>query len=151
MNLGRLSSLLLLASILTGCASSTAPKVIDGVWNASLLNSDSSVAYTFQTTLNQDTGSAVKVIQFDFTSDALCFTAPIGQSATFTATGHSHGFQTGPFSMNVTTTYGTMVENVLALKGTRNADGNISGTWTLTGLSGCSAKGNYAMTAVRPL
>ena len=144
-------SLLLLASILTSCGSSPVPKVIDGTWNASLLNSDSSVAYTFQTSLNQDTGSAVKVISFDFTTDAPCFTTPIGQTATFSVTGHSRQFQTGPFKMNISTANGTMVENVLTLNGTRNADGSISGTWTLTGLSGCSGNGNYTMTALRPL
>jgi hypothetical protein len=151
MNVTRFLSLLLLASILTACGSSTVPKVIDGTWNASLQNSDSSVAYTFLTTLNQDTGSAVKVIGFTFTSNAPCFTAPFGQTATFTATGHSREFQTGPFGMNISTALGTMVENVLTLTGTRNADGSISGTWTLTGLAGCSGSGNYTMTALRPL
>ena len=57
MNVSRFFSLLLFASVLTACGSNSVPKVIDGVWNASLLNSNSSVAYTFQTTLNQDTGS----------------------------------------------------------------------------------------------
>jgi len=151
MNVSGFLSLLLLAAIGTACGSNPIPKVIDGTWNASLLNSDSSVAYTFQTTLNQDTGSAVKVIRFTFTSDAPCFTAPMGQTATFSATGHSRDFQTGPFSMNIATAMGTMVENVLTLNGTRNADGGISGTWTLTGLSGCSGSGNYTMTALRPL
>jgi hypothetical protein len=151
MNVSRFFSLLLFASVLTACGSNSVPKVIDGVWNASLLNSNSSVAYTFQTTLNQDTGSAVKVIRFNFTSDAPCFTVPMGQTATFSATGHSHEFQTGPFSMNISTAMGTMVENVLTLSGTRHDDGSISGTWTLTGSSGCSGNGNYTMTALRPL
>lgn len=144
-------SLLLFASLLTSCGSNPTPKVIDGVWNASLLNLNSTVVYTFQATLNQDTGAAVKVSGFVFTSDAPCFTAPLGQTATFSATGHSRQFQTGPFEMNVSTAFGTMVENVLILNGTRNADGSISGTWTLTGLSGCSGNGNYTMTALRPL
>jgi hypothetical protein len=151
MKASRSLSLLLFASILTACGSNTVPKVIDGTWNASLQNPDSSVAYTFQATLNQDTGSSVKVIHFDFTSDAPCFTAPSGQTATFSATGHSREFQTGPFSMHISTANGTMAENVLTLTGTRNADGNISGTWTLTGASGCSGSGNYTMTALRPL
>ena len=151
MNVARLFSLLLWSSFLTACGSSSKSRVIDGAWNASLLNSDSSVAYTFQTTLNQDTGTAVKVIRFDFTSNARCFTAPIGQSATFSATGHSRGFQTGPFGMTITSAQGTMVEDVLTLRGTRNADGNISGTWTLTGLGGCSGNGNYTMTAIPAL
>ena len=44
-----------------------------------------------------------------------------------------------------------MVENVLTLNGTRNSDGRISGTWTLTGLSECSGGGIYTMTAPLPL
>ena len=91
------------------------------------------------------------VSSFSFTSDAPCFTAPIGQTATFSVTGHAGGFEVGTFGMDVTTAMGTQVENVLALTGARAADGTISGTWTLTGLSGCSGNGTYTMTAPTPL
>jgi len=151
MNLALLFSLLLLTSILTACGSSPAPKKIDGTWNASLVNSNSSEAYTFAATLSQATGTTVSVSNFNFTSAAPCFTAPLGQTATFSATGNSGGYQTGPFGMSVGTGLMTPVENVLTLTGTRNADGSISGKWTLTGLSGCSASGSYTMNQFLPM
>jgi hypothetical protein len=151
MTCARLISLALLAFFLVSCGSGSPAKKIDGVWNASLQNPDGSVAYTFGATLAQNTGSTVNVSSFSFTSPAPCFTAPLGQTATFTASGHSGGFEIGPFGMSVSTAFMTMQENVLTLTGTRNSDGKISGTWTLTGLSGCSGGGPYTMTALLPL
>jgi len=151
MNCARLTSLVLLALFLVSCGSSSPAKKIDGVWTASLQNPDSSVAYTFMATLSQSNGSTVNVSSFGFTSAAPCFTAPLGQTATFDATGHSGGYQTGPFGMNIGTGLMTPVENILTLNGTRNSDGKISGTWTLTGLSGCSGSGTYTMSALLPL
>ena len=143
--------LILLGSLLVGCGSTQAPKVIDGTWNASLQNPDSTPAYTFSATLTQGSGSTVVVSNFLFTASAACFSSPTGQSATFSATGHAGGYQTGKFGMNISTALGVQVENVLTLNGTRNSDGEISGTWNLTGLSGCSASGNYTMQALLPL
>jgi hypothetical protein len=117
----------------------------------SLVNPDGTAAYTFSATLAQSTGSTVNISSFGFTSAAPCFTGPLGQTATFMVTGHSGGFQTGPFGMNVSTAFGTQVENVLTLDGTRGSDGKISGTWTLAGLSGCSGGGSYTMSAPLPL
>jgi hypothetical protein len=151
MKCARLISLALLAFFLVSCGSNSPAKKIDGVWNASLQNPDGSVAYTFTATLTQSTGSMVIVSNFGFTNPAPCFTAPLGQNATFTASGHSGGFETGPFGMSIGTALMTMQENVLTLNGTRNSDGKISGTWTLTGLSGCSGGGIYSMTAPVPL
>lgn len=151
MNCARLISLALLAFFLVSCGSSSPAKKIDGVWNASLQNPDGSAAYTFMATLTQSTGSTVNVSSFGFTSPAPCFAAPLGQSATFTASGHSGGYETGPFGMSIGTGLMTMQENVLTLNGARNSDGKISGTWTLTGFSGCSGGGIYTMTAPTPL
>ena len=151
MNCARLTSLALLVFFLVSCGSNSPTKKIDGVWTANLQNPDGSVAYTFMATLTQSTGSTVNVSSFGFTSPASCFTAPLGQTATFTASGHSGGYETGPFGMSIATALMTMVENVLTLSGTRNSDGTISGTWTLTGLSGCSGGGTYTMTAPVPL
>jgi hypothetical protein len=144
MSLARFFSLWLIALILTAWGASPAKK-IDGTWNASWLNSNSSVAYTFAATPAQGNGTTVNVSNFNFTSAAPCFTVPLGQSATFSATGHSGGYQTGPFGMSIDTGLMTPVGNVLTLTGTRNADGSISGKWTLTGLSRCSTSGSYNM------
>ena len=143
--------LILLGSLLVGCGSTRAPKVIDGTWNANLQNPDNTPAYTFSSTLNQGSGSTVTVINFVFTASAPCFSSSTGQTATFSATGHAGGYQTGPFTMRISTALGVAVENVLTLNGTRNADGRISGTWTLTGASGCSGSGKYMMQALLPL
>ena len=151
MTCARVTSLVLLSCFLAACGSSTPAKKIDGMWNASLQNPDGSAAYTFMATLTQSTGPTVDVSNFVFTAAAPCFTDPMGQTATFNATGHSGGYEIGPFGMNIATARGTMVENILTLTGTRNSDGKISGTWTLTGLSGCSGGGSYTMTAPRPL
>lgn len=148
MKLALLSCLFSAALLSVACGSSPKPRVIDGAWNASLKNSDSSSAYTFITTLNQNTGSKVDVSGFLFMDSAPCFPSQTGQTATFSATGHSKGFQTGPFTMVISTTFGTQVENVLTLSGIRNSDGTITGTWTLTGLTGCSGDGTYAMRAL---
>jgi hypothetical protein len=142
---------ILLGALLVGCGSTRAAKVIDGTWNANLQSPDSTSAYKFSATLTQGSGSTVTVSNFLFTVSAPCFSSPTGQSATFSATGHAGGYQTGPFGMNISTALGVQAENVLTLSGTRNSDGKISGTWTLTGLSGCSASGNYTMQALLPL
>jgi hypothetical protein len=103
MKCARLISLALLAFFLVSCGSSSPAKKIDGVWNASLQNPDGSVVYTFTATLTQSTGSTVNVNSFGFTSPAPCFAAPLGQSATFTASGRSGGYETGPFGMSIGT------------------------------------------------
>lgn len=45
--------LILLASLAVACGSTRPAKVIDGAWNATLQNPDSTSAYTFSTILNQ--------------------------------------------------------------------------------------------------
>lgn len=139
---------ILLASFLVACGSTRPSRVIDGAWNANLQNPDNSSAYTFSTTLNQGTGSGVTVISFLFTASAPCFSSSTAQTATFSATGHAGGYQTGPFSMNISSALGGPVENVLTLSGTRNSDGTITGTWSLSGLPGCSGNGAYSMKAL---
>ena len=69
----------------------------------------------------------------------------MGQTASFTATGKSGGYETGPFAMNISTALMTQIENVITLNGTRNSNGEITGSWTLTGLSRCSGSGTYSM------
>jgi hypothetical protein len=147
MGLARLTALLSLVSLLLACGSNPAPpQKIDGAWKASLQNSPSTLAYSFTTILTQGTGSTVDVSGFQFFVGASpCFTSPLGETATFTGTGQGGGFETDPFAMNISTAFGTGVENVLTLEGTRNSDGTISGNWSITGLSGCSGSGTYTM------
>ena len=148
----RVLVLLLFAGFIFSCGGSAPPpKKIDGVWFAELDDSTGILAYTFSATLTQGAGSSVNVSSFGFTNSAPCFSSPTGQTATFSVTGSSGGYQTGPFAMNISTAMGVLVENVLTLDGSRKDDGTISGTWTLTGLLGCSANGTYTMRAPVPL
>jgi hypothetical protein len=151
MTCARITLLILLLSFLAACGSGRPAKKIGGIWNASLQNPDGSPAYTFTATLTQSTGSNVDVSAFVFTATAPCLTAPIVQTATFNSTAHSGGYETGVFGMNVSTAAGTGTENVLTLSGTRDSNGQIAGTWTLAGISGCSGGGAYTMSAVTPL
>ena len=141
--------LVLLTAGIISCG--VTPMKINGSYVASLLNPDGTAAYTFATTLTQASGSAVSVSGFAFSSSAPCFNAPMGQTATFSATGSSHGYQIGPFAMTVTTALGPPVENVLTLSGSRNNDGRISGTWSLTGLTDCTGSGSFTMGPQPPI
>lgn len=143
--------LLSFAPLLVACGSSHPAKKIDGVWNGNLQNFDSSSAYKFSTTLTQNSGSTVDVSGFLFMDSAPCFPARTTETATFSATRHSGGFEIGPFAMHISTTLGTGSQNVLTLDGVRAPDGKISGTWSLTGSPGCSGTGTYTMQALTPL
>jgi len=140
--------LLSLAALQLACGSSHPARKIDGIWNANLEHFDSSSAFKFFTTLTQNSGSTVDVSGFLFMDATPCFPDKTGQTAKFSATRHFAGYEIGPFTMHISTTLGTATENVLALDGTRGSDGKISGTWTLTGVPGCSGGGTYTMQAL---
>ncbi len=144
---------MMLAMVLGSCGGSSgpAPKSIDGFWIAQLKNPDGTLGLMFTTNLTQGSGSALGISNFSITSPSPCFTSITGQSGTFTATGSSGGYQTGPFAMTVSTAFGTAVENVDTLTGTRNSDGSITGNWTLTGLAGCNSTGTFLMTPPPPV
>ena len=145
MKIARLTFLLLLAAILIACGSSGTTKTINGTWQANLVSPSGSAAYLFLSGLSQGTGSTVTVSNFDFNSPAPCFSMPLGQSATFSVSGASNGYETGPFQMTINTLFPQQVNNVLQLNGTRNSNGSISGSWTVTGLTGCPASGTFTM------
>ena len=142
---------LVLATIALASCGSSSSKGIDGVWEGTALNSDQSVNVTFMATLAQGSGSTVDVPNFTFNSPAPCFTSSFSESATFSATGHSGGFQTGPFVLTVTTLFPSGQNNVLTLTGTRNGDGTISGNWSLTGLTGCTGNGTFTLMGIPPV
>jgi hypothetical protein len=138
-----------LVLMLIACGSSRPPQNINGAWFALLKNPDGSTAFTFQTTLTQDSGTAVGVTNFTFEPAPLCFVATTSETATFSSTGSSNGIVTGTLTMTVSTTF-PVVQNVLTLQGTVNTGlatpGSISGTWSLTGQPGCSGtSGTFTM------
>jgi hypothetical protein len=116
-----------------------------------LLNSSGSAAYVFSSDLSQGTGSAVAISSFNFNSPAPCFAWSLGQTATFSVTGASDGYQTGPFQMTITTLFPQQSNNVLQLTGNRSGSGGIAGNWSITGLTGCPASGTFTMSPPVPV
>ncbi|HTS35675.1 MAG TPA: hypothetical protein VMH04_08395 [Candidatus Solibacter sp.] len=146
MPLAKVTSLTLIVLLFAGCGFVPAQKNINGEWFAQLNNPDQSQAFWFSTQLSQAKGESVGVSGFTFAPTPPCFSSQTSQTATFSVSGHSGGFQTGAFAMTISTTFGTETENDLTLNGTRTSDGTISGSWTLSGLSGCFGNGSFSMT-----
>ena len=137
-----------LSLLLSACGSLPQPLNINGGWFALLKNPDGSTAFSFQETLTQGSGTAVNITNFTFEPAPLCFVSTTSETGTFSSTGSSEGLVTGTLLMTVSTALPAS-QNVLTLQGTRNTDaidfGSISGTWTLTGQSGCTGDGNFTM------
>jgi hypothetical protein len=51
---------------------------------------------------------------------------------------------TGTFEMTISTMFPAL-NNVVTLTGNRTGDGTISGTWVLTGQTGCSGNGTFTL------
>jgi hypothetical protein len=135
-----------LALMLGGCGSSNNSGTINGNWSAALLNSDGSAAFGFTATLTQASGSAVSVSNFNFTTSSPCFASATTQSASFQLTGNTNGNVTGNYGMSISTEFSAgQTNNQLTLQGTVSG-GTISGTWSLTGQTGCTGSGTFTMT-----
>jgi hypothetical protein len=143
--------LLPIALMLNGCGSSTSTAVqatkAPGVWSADLsggIGPASGFSFTTQFTLNGN--GSLSITYFQFLTQGTCF--PI-----------SGGSETGSMILNTVTTNNTVTGtftytvqsggNTLALTGTVTgtangtalSGGSITGTWSVTGGSGCSASG----------
>jgi hypothetical protein len=144
-----ISILLAIALIMAGCSSnsSSGPNNINGTWTANLTNTDGSPAYQFSTTFTQDSGSDLSITNFTFTSPGTCFapyTTEVAESGSFTLSGNLNGQVTGTFAMTITTMFPQPTNDVLTLQG--NVSGNtISGTWTVTGGTGCNGNGSFTL------
>ncbi len=135
--------LLLLALIMAGCGSNTAgPGNINGNWSATLTDTNGSTVYAFTTTFTEAGAGGLTVTNFTFTSTGPCFASdPTSQTGTVGLT-DTNGNLTGTFGMNISTIFPGATNNVLTLQGTVNGN-TISGTWTLTGQTGCSGNGTF--------
>jgi len=124
---------------------------INGTWAATLTNTDGSTAYTFTTSFTQSTGSTLTITNFTFNSAGPCFASqPTSQTGSFTLGGDFSGNVNGSFAMTISTLFPGPINNVLTLQGTVSG-GAISGTWTLTGNTGCSGNGTFIIrSAVEP-
>jgi hypothetical protein len=116
---------------------------INGNWNATLTSAGNQTVLAFATSLKANGDSSLNISNFHFTTDSPCFVSDETESGSFTVNGDFDGNVKGKFGMTVQS--GDPAGNALALSGTD--DGNtISGTWTLTGGSGCTGNGTFAMT-----
>jgi len=127
-----------------GCGSNDNSKAsnIDGTWNASLVSSGNSPAFTFGTTMTSNGDGSVTITSFSFTNNTSCFSSET-ESGSFTLSGNLSGNVNGKFGMNVQSV--SPSGNTLALTGTVNGN-TITGNWTLTGSSGCTGSGTFTMT-----
>jgi hypothetical protein len=141
-----LALLSVLLLVVEGCGHSSSPAGINGGWQAQLNNTTGSSELAFSVTLEQGSGSAVNSSGLAITSPSPCFPQGAVQTVTFTATGSSNGFATGPFAMTITTIFPGGSNNVITMQGTRSPTGSITGAWTLTGYPGCSSgSGTFTM------
>ena len=140
-----------LASVaLAGCGGSSKSsnpiaKGIDGFWSADLQTSDGSHVLVFNTVLAQASGAALSITSLSIFDPSPCFSSATNSSGTFTVTGNADGYQTGPFTMTVSTVSNTNDQSVVSLTGTRSGNGRISGNWTVTGFPGCNGNGTFLM------
>jgi len=144
-------ALLALALTMSGCGSSKpGTGNINGSWNASLNNTDGSSAFTFATTFTQSSGTALTFTSFTFTTTSPCFSSgQTSETGTFGFSGNN-GNVTGTFEMTIMTMFPAATNNVLTLNGTVNGN-QISGTWTLTGVTGCSGNGTFILNPQPPV
>ena len=132
--------LLVLGLILVGCGGPGNPANINGVWNASLIDSSNTSFFTLGMSLIVNGDGTLSISNFKFTSASPCLVSAETESGSFTLSGNFNGNVTGSFGFLVSGNPGA----TLNLTGT--ATGNtISGTWTLKG-SGCSGNGTFIMT-----
>lgn len=137
------AALLVLGLILAGCGSSNNSGNINGTWNATLLDSNNTTAFSFGTSLAVNSGGSLTVTNFNFTTNSPCFVSGETESGSFSLSGNFMGNVTGSFGLTVAS--GNPSGNMLKLSGT--ATGNtITGTWTLTGGTGCTGSGAFTMT-----
>lgn len=129
-----LPAAILAVLILTSCGSSTS-HTINGQWFSSLVNQNETPDNQFRATFMQGVGSTISVSNFNFLSATPCFNST-AETATLSA---------GAFQMTITTLFPGAQNNVLTLNGTRQGNGNFSGTWSATGLAGCAGSGTFTM------
>lgn len=111
---------------------------INGTWTAVLTPTD----FSFGTSLVVNGDGTLSISQFSFSTNGPCFESGETESGSFGFTGDFDGKVTGTFTLNVVS--GLPSGNTLKLTGTVNGNA-ITGTWTLTGGTGCTGSGNFTM------
>lgn len=136
--------LLAVGLTLVGCGSnSSTPGNINGTWNATLIDSNNTTVFSFGTSLVVNGDGTLSITNFTFNSNSPCFVSGQTESGSFTLMGNFNGQVNGKFGFVVQS--GSPAGNTLTLSGM--ATGNlISGTWSLTGGTGCTGSGSFTAT-----
>lgn len=132
-----------LTLLAVGCGSNNSASNINGSWNAMLVSSGGTTAFTFGTNLTTQGNGGLSVTNFNFTTNSSCFVSGETASGTFALSGNFNGNVKGTLGMTVQS--GSPSGNTLTLAGTANGN-SITGNWTLTGSSGCTGNGTFTMT-----
>ena len=133
--------LLVMGLITVGCGTnSNKGGNVSGTWSAMLTGSQN---FTFTTALVDNGDGTVNVTKLTFSTNSSCFESGDTETGTFGLSGNLNGNVQGQFGMTITS--GTPSGNVLTLTGTVNGS-TVSGTWQLTGGTGCNGSGNFTMT-----
>jgi hypothetical protein len=133
-----------LATIGCGSSNNSNSSSINGAWTANLTNTDSSPAFSFTTNFTQESGGSISVTNFKFTTTSSCFSGDTTESGSFGLSGNFNGSVAGTFGMNISTMFSSGTNNQLALNGAVSGS-TITGTWTLTGVTGCSGNGTFTI------
>ncbi len=138
--------LLSLGLVTIGCGSSNNSNSgnINGAWTANLTNTDNSPAFGFTTNFTQESGGSISVTNFKFTTTSPCFSGDTTETGSFGLSGNFNGNVAGTFGMNISTTFSSGTNNQLALNGAVGGS-TITGTWTLTGVAGCTGNGTFTI------
>jgi len=138
-------TLLALGLTLTGCGKTAGN--IDGNWAASLISPPGGTpVFAFKTNFTGSGGGTLAITSLTFTTAGTCFaTPPFTEVGSVTLVGDYNGNVTGSFGLTITTQFTSGTNNVLTLNGAVN-NKTITGTWTLTGSTGCSGNGVFTAT-----
>ncbi len=137
------AAFILLALTLVGCGGGNNSGNINGNWTASLTDGSGTQMFAFQTSFVESSAGSLSVNNFSFSTNSPCFVSGDTESGTFVLGGDFNGNVSGQFGMTVQS--GTPSGNTLILAGKANGN-TITGTWTLTGGSGCTGTGNFTLT-----
>ncbi|HME33614.1 MAG TPA: hypothetical protein VKF84_00155 [Candidatus Sulfotelmatobacter sp.] len=133
--------LLVMIAALAGCGSNShVAGDVSGNWAATLSGTGPDT-FAFNTLLAVHADGSLGSSNFSFTANNThCFPSATTETGSFTLQGNFNGQVSGGFQYTITGAEG----NVLTLNGTVQ-NGQITGTWTLTGTIGCSGNGNFTM------
>jgi hypothetical protein len=135
---------LTLAGVGCGSSSNSNSDNINGSWTANLSNPDGSPAFAFTTNFTQQSGSSISVTNFKFTTASQCFSGNTTETGSFGVSGNFNGNVAGSFGMTISTMLSGGTNNKLSLQGAVSGN-TITGTWTLSGASGCNGNGAFTI------